>query len=138
MSKYRIVKVGLYYTVERWELDQLLTYKSNMSNIMRGHRSNIRDIYNWVPVDANTFVESLNAVGIRVPEGIQLCCRYGDNNQREFKYHQTIDSANNLVELLKEYKDGGIYTDIRQFLPYREDTVSTPYLLETRKETKNV
>lgn len=129
MSKYRIVKVGLYYIVESWEVDERQTY---IENVTRGDRSNIKFVYSWAPVDANTFIESLNAIGIIAPEGMQLCCRYEDNNQRGFTYHQTIASANNLVTLLKEYKDSGIYTDIRQFLPYREDTVSYPHLMEVR------
>lgn len=133
MSKYRIVKVGLYYQVQSWEVDDRLTYLAN--HPVMSSRKGFKKIYGWKPVDANEFVISLSNLGISVPEGMQLCCKYDvltKIGSEDFNYHQTMNSANKLVALLKEYTDGGIYTDIRQFLPYREDVVSAPHLMEAR------
>lgn len=133
MSKYRIVKVGLYYQVQSWAVDERLTYLANY--LVRSNTKEFKNIYGWKPVDANKFVTSLTNLGIPAPEGMQLCCKYDvltKIGSEDFNYHQTMNSANKLVALLKEYKDDGIYTDIRQFLPYREDVISAPHLMETR------
>lgn len=128
MSKYRIVKDGTYYTVQeqREYLDDSLAVIGVQASIQVG----------WKPVKALRFINQMNKLGIKCPEGLVLHCKWPPSayhlGSEAFNHHTSIDSAHLLIDFLIEYRDNGVYTNVRQFLPLKEQVVSEPHLIEVR------
>jgi hypothetical protein len=110
MSKYKIVKRGECFVVQ--ELIEDVGIFLGVPQV----------VDKWKNVNAISFLSMLRDVGIKVPEGIKLSMQwpYSPPSSSTYVYHKTIDSANLLCSLLREYANGGIYTDITKFLPHPE------------------